>query len=133
MHFQLLFTSFLYPGPTLFGNFHLNLYTAPAYLACAMNIFGAAMLFQFFQEHYAGLVEAKSGRDDDVSLANNGVSNRKIQEKSGKIEKFAEKESKMCNKCSKVYEKNLDTTKKLIRLDSHQWLLQDSVLEEVMS
>ncbi|KAI1705430.1 major facilitator superfamily domain-containing protein [Ditylenchus destructor] len=62
---QLLFTSFLYPGPTLFGNFHLNLYTAPAYLACAMNIFGAAMLFQFFQEHYAGLVEAKSGRDDD--------------------------------------------------------------------
>jgi hypothetical protein len=57
--FQLLFTSFAYPGFTFFGNLRFNLYTAPAFLACAMNLFGAIILHFLFKEQYAGLEEVK--------------------------------------------------------------------------
>lgn len=53
---QLLFTWLNYPGYSLFGGFHLNMYTAPAYFACALNFFGALTLYLYFQEKYAGIV-----------------------------------------------------------------------------
>uniref|UniRef100_A0A914HGQ2 MIR domain-containing protein n=1 Tax=Globodera rostochiensis TaxID=31243 RepID=A0A914HGQ2_GLORO len=56
--FQLLFTYFPYPGFSLFGVLNFNLYTAPAYLACLMNLAGVVVLFLCFEEHYAGLEEA---------------------------------------------------------------------------
>lgn len=55
---QLLFTSLKYPGVKIFNGFlHLNLYTAPAYLACAMNAFGAIILYFYLEEKYVGVVE----------------------------------------------------------------------------
>lgn len=55
---QLLFTSLKYPGPSFFhGLLHLNLYTAPAYLACLMNAFGVLILYFYFVEKYEGVVE----------------------------------------------------------------------------
>lgn len=54
---QLLFTWLNYPGYSLFFGFHLNMYTAPAYFACAMNLFGAITLYLFFNEKYAGIIE----------------------------------------------------------------------------
>ena len=53
---QLLFAPLFYPGirlPLLGTSF--NLYTAPAYLACGMNLLGALALRLYFCEEYAGL------------------------------------------------------------------------------
>ncbi|KAL3082806.1 hypothetical protein niasHS_010608 [Heterodera schachtii] len=58
--FQLLFTFISYPGFSLFGPLNFNLYTAPAYLACLMNIAGVIVLIMCFEEYYAGLEEAKA-------------------------------------------------------------------------
>lgn len=63
---QLLFTTFSYPGIQLIGDFRLNLYTAPAYLACTMNLFGAIALL-FFKEHYAGLIEPENAEVNEVT------------------------------------------------------------------
>lgn len=52
---QLFFTTLTYPGINLTGSLRLNMYTAPAYLACSMNVFGALALF-YFHEDYAGLL-----------------------------------------------------------------------------
>jgi hypothetical protein len=57
--FQLLFTSFAYPGIVFFDQLRFNLYTAPAFLACLMNLLGAFVLHLLFKEQYAGLQEAK--------------------------------------------------------------------------
>src|SRR6185437_3632651 len=53
---QLLFAPLSFPGvriPLLGTSF--NLYTAPAYLACGMNLLGALALRLYFCEQYAGL------------------------------------------------------------------------------
>lgn len=55
--FQYAFTPFHYPGFSLFDLFHLNLYTMPAYLACAINVLGIVALYTMFVEKYDGIVE----------------------------------------------------------------------------
>uniref|UniRef100_A0A914YS16 Major facilitator superfamily (MFS) profile domain-containing protein n=1 Tax=Panagrolaimus superbus TaxID=310955 RepID=A0A914YS16_9BILA len=57
---QLIFTPLGYPGFQLFQTLTINLYTAPAYLACAMNFFGALALKFMFKENYAGIIETPS-------------------------------------------------------------------------
>ncbi|KAH7716128.1 Protein Y53G8AR.7 a [Aphelenchoides avenae] len=72
--FQLFFTPLSYPGIKLFGGLSMNMYTAPAYLACFMNIFGAIALYFLFKENYAGIIDdheeekkaLKEAEDDDV-------------------------------------------------------------------
>lgn len=62
--FQLLFTPIGYPGWRLFAlgkrasfaQLWLSMYTAPAYMACTMNIVGALSIRYCFREHYAGLL-----------------------------------------------------------------------------
>ncbi|KAI1719639.1 major facilitator superfamily domain-containing protein [Ditylenchus destructor] len=62
--FQLFFTTLKYPGIHMLGNLRFNLYTAPAWLACAMNVFGALALYFLFREEYAGLLveENRNGK-----------------------------------------------------------------------
>ncbi|KAI6175333.1 hypothetical protein M3Y97_00677500 [Aphelenchoides bicaudatus] len=55
--FQYAFTPFKYPGWAIFGSFHLNLYTMPAYLACTINVLGIIALYTLFVEKYDGIVE----------------------------------------------------------------------------
>uniref|UniRef100_A0AC34GP51 Major facilitator superfamily (MFS) profile domain-containing protein n=1 Tax=Panagrolaimus sp. ES5 TaxID=591445 RepID=A0AC34GP51_9BILA len=56
--FQLVFTPLGYPG-LRYLNMGINIYTAPAYFACFMNVAGALALYFLFKEVYAG-VEASS-------------------------------------------------------------------------
>ena len=65
--FQLLFTPIGYPGFQIYQKVHINMYTAPAYFACAMNFFGALALFFLFKEHYAGIIDKDKSKDDKVS------------------------------------------------------------------
>ncbi|KAI1700990.1 major facilitator superfamily domain-containing protein [Ditylenchus destructor] len=68
--FQLLFTALSYPGISLLGGIHLNLYTAPAWFACGMNAFGALALYFLFQEEYVGLLDGqrtKNGRKNKTA------------------------------------------------------------------
>uniref|UniRef100_A0A915CKZ4 Uncharacterized protein n=1 Tax=Ditylenchus dipsaci TaxID=166011 RepID=A0A915CKZ4_9BILA len=61
--FQLLFTPIGYPGwkINLLGvKMRLSMYTAPAYMACAMNLVSAAAIYFLFRESYAGIVPGKS-------------------------------------------------------------------------
>ncbi|KAF7634735.1 hypothetical protein Mgra_00005883 [Meloidogyne graminicola] len=69
--FQLLFTSFSYPGTTFFGQLRFNLYTGPAFLSCTMNLFGAIILLLFFKEIYAGLFH---GEKNKIVAVENGES-----------------------------------------------------------
>lgn len=57
---QLVFTPLGYPGFKLFNVLSINMYTAPAYLACLMNLMGALSLKFLFTEQYAGIIEPKS-------------------------------------------------------------------------
>ncbi|CAD5221764.1 unnamed protein product [Bursaphelenchus okinawaensis] len=50
--FQIIFTVFGYPGISFLG-LHINIFTAPAYFACLMNIAGAVWLSGYFVEAYA--------------------------------------------------------------------------------
>uniref|UniRef100_A0A914CWT7 Major facilitator superfamily (MFS) profile domain-containing protein n=1 Tax=Acrobeloides nanus TaxID=290746 RepID=A0A914CWT7_9BILA len=54
---QLLFTPLSYPGFQIFDMLTINMYTAPAYLACSMNFLGALALYFLFKENYAGIVD----------------------------------------------------------------------------
>uniref|UniRef100_A0AC35G780 Major facilitator superfamily (MFS) profile domain-containing protein n=1 Tax=Panagrolaimus sp. PS1159 TaxID=55785 RepID=A0AC35G780_9BILA len=54
---QLIFIPLGYPGFRIFSFLTIDLYTAPAYLACAMNICGAIALKVLFKENYAGIIE----------------------------------------------------------------------------
>uniref|UniRef100_A0A914Z4U3 Major facilitator superfamily (MFS) profile domain-containing protein n=1 Tax=Panagrolaimus superbus TaxID=310955 RepID=A0A914Z4U3_9BILA len=67
--FQLIFTPLGYPG-LRYLNLGINIYTAPAYFACLMNVAGAFALYFLFKEVYAG-VEASS------SLSSSGSSREK--------------------------------------------------------
>jgi hypothetical protein len=61
--FQLLFTPIGYPGWrfNLMGvKLRISMYTAPAYLACAMNVVCAGSIYFLFRECYAGIVHKKS-------------------------------------------------------------------------
>lgn len=71
--FQLLFTFIPYPGLDMFGFSQLkfNLFTAPAFLACLMNIVGAVVLLTCFTEHYAGLNEAESAEGIELGKQRN--------------------------------------------------------------
>lgn len=64
---QFLFTPLEYPGFRLLDTLSFNLYTAPAWLACGMNISGLLMLFCFFEEVYAGIKEESNDTDDRSS------------------------------------------------------------------
>jgi hypothetical protein len=71
--FQLLFVSFAYPGPGLLG-VRFNLYTAPAFLASGMNIFGMLILWLLFNEQYAGLeMELELEEKKEVELVEEGM------------------------------------------------------------
>ncbi|KAH7723393.1 Protein F27D9.2 [Aphelenchoides avenae] len=67
--FQFLFTPLTYPGVQLFTGMSFNMYTAPAYFACAINIFGAMALYFLFRENYAGIIE---DNPTDCDKNNNG-------------------------------------------------------------
>ncbi|CAK5087784.1 unnamed protein product [Meloidogyne enterolobii] len=71
--FQLLFTSFTYPGTTLLGHLRFNLFTGPAFLACTMNLFGTIILLFIFKEVYAGLHHEEYNK---IVRVENGESNR---------------------------------------------------------
>uniref|UniRef100_A0A1I8BQD9 MFS domain-containing protein n=1 Tax=Meloidogyne hapla TaxID=6305 RepID=A0A1I8BQD9_MELHA len=71
--FQLLFTSFTYPGTTIFGQLRFNLYTGPAFLACTMNLFGTIILMFLFKEVYAGLHHEEKNK---IVTVENGESNK---------------------------------------------------------
>uniref|UniRef100_A0A914I7I3 Uncharacterized protein n=1 Tax=Globodera rostochiensis TaxID=31243 RepID=A0A914I7I3_GLORO len=70
--FQLLFTPFGYPGIRLFGlrNFSVSMYTAPAFMACAMNCVNAVCIRTMFAENYVG-VHAEQQQKSDASTADN--------------------------------------------------------------
>ncbi|CAD5234076.1 unnamed protein product [Bursaphelenchus xylophilus] len=59
--FQLLFIPLDYPGFHFLGIFKVNMYTAPAYMACCMNLFCALITKKFFVENYAGIVTSEDG------------------------------------------------------------------------
>ncbi|KAE9550506.1 hypothetical protein FO519_006280 [Halicephalobus sp. NKZ332] len=65
---QLMFTPLGYPGFHLFGSLNINMYTAPAYFACLMNVVGAITLKFLFSENYAGLTERKAVTDSSDKL-----------------------------------------------------------------
>uniref|UniRef100_A0AC35G7R1 Major facilitator superfamily (MFS) profile domain-containing protein n=1 Tax=Panagrolaimus sp. PS1159 TaxID=55785 RepID=A0AC35G7R1_9BILA len=52
--FQLFFTPLGYPG-LRYLSLGINIYTAPAYFACLMNVAGAFALYFLFKEVYAGV------------------------------------------------------------------------------
>jgi ceroid-lipofuscinosis MFS transporter 7 len=62
--FQLLFTPLDHPGIRFFDLLSFSLYTAPAYFACLMNIGGLVLLYFFFNEKYAGIIEEDPKTDD---------------------------------------------------------------------
>lgn len=78
--FQLLFTPIGYPGQLLYAltgggdqtrrGFWISMYTAPAYMACAINIIGAAAVLFAFHEHYAGLDEHESDERKETECEN---------------------------------------------------------------
>ncbi|CAD5230708.1 unnamed protein product [Bursaphelenchus xylophilus] len=65
--FQLVFTALEHPGIRFFNMFSFSLYTAPAYVACMINITGLILVKFFFQEEYAGVEE--DGSTSDVEQA----------------------------------------------------------------
>src|SRR4051812_47646376 len=65
-----------YPGIPLPLGLSLNLYTAPAYLASAMNVFGALALHFLFKEEYAGLEE----RPIDLTIATEAEGEESVDE-----------------------------------------------------
>ncbi|CAD5226497.1 unnamed protein product [Bursaphelenchus okinawaensis] len=68
--FQLVFTPLEHPGIRFFDMFSFSLYTAPAYVACLINITGLIMVKFFFQEDYAGVEEDKSDAESDLEEGN---------------------------------------------------------------
>uniref|UniRef100_A0AC34RDX2 Uncharacterized protein n=1 Tax=Panagrolaimus sp. JU765 TaxID=591449 RepID=A0AC34RDX2_9BILA len=65
---QLIFTPFGPTGFKLFNFIPINMYTAPGYLACAMNIVGGILLHFYFQEKYAGIIETNNNDKDSVKI-----------------------------------------------------------------
>ena len=59
--FQLLFTPIGYPGFQYPGSkiLRISMYTAPAILACAMNLFNAICIHKLFREIYAGVISVR--------------------------------------------------------------------------
>ncbi|CEF66825.1 Major facilitator superfamily and Major facilitator superfamily domain, general substrate transporter and Major facilitator superfamily domain-containing protein [Strongyloides ratti] len=55
--FQAMFSGLSYPGLRIFSNVYFNIYTAPAFLACLINILGMIVLYFFFHESYAGVID----------------------------------------------------------------------------
>ncbi|KAI1712955.1 major facilitator superfamily domain-containing protein [Ditylenchus destructor] len=55
---ELLCVTLGYPGWNLFA-WNVNMYTAPAYLACLINAIGFLSLYFLFEEHYVGIVHEK--------------------------------------------------------------------------
>jgi ceroid-lipofuscinosis MFS transporter 7 len=72
---QFLFVPLEYPGFRLLNVLSFNLYTAPAWLACLMNLTGLVMLFCLFKEVYAGIKE-QTNDADDCSLTISEVSEK---------------------------------------------------------
>uniref|UniRef100_A0A7E4VD77 MFS domain-containing protein n=1 Tax=Panagrellus redivivus TaxID=6233 RepID=A0A7E4VD77_PANRE len=57
---QLIFTPLSYPGFKPSSGISINMYTAPAYFACLMNIAGMLALHFLFKENYAGIAEGNA-------------------------------------------------------------------------
>jgi hypothetical protein len=59
--FQLLFTPIGYPGFQYPGSkiLRISMYTAPAILACAMNLLNAICIHKLFREIYAGVISVR--------------------------------------------------------------------------
>jgi len=58
---QSLFTSIDYPGfqlimPFSIGTFNLSMFTAPACLACTLNVISIFILLRYFRESYVGVL-----------------------------------------------------------------------------
>ncbi|KAI6176062.1 hypothetical protein M3Y97_00758200 [Aphelenchoides bicaudatus] len=73
--FQLFFTPFPYPGISIFGLFHLNLYTLPAYLACTINVIGVVTLYKIFEENYCDIVEEEKPDEEEGLSSQNRIQN----------------------------------------------------------
>lgn len=58
--FQLFFIPLSYPGIKLPFGLSLQMYNAPAYSACLLNVICILSVKFFFREHYAGLVNKNS-------------------------------------------------------------------------
>lgn len=65
---QLLFTPLSYPGFQIFDMLTINMYTAPAYLACSMNFLGALALYFLFKENYAGIVDEEDNEQQPENV-----------------------------------------------------------------
>uniref|UniRef100_A0A1I7ZCB8 MFS domain-containing protein n=1 Tax=Steinernema glaseri TaxID=37863 RepID=A0A1I7ZCB8_9BILA len=71
---QLVFTPIGYPGLVLFKGLSLNMYTASAYAACAMNFVSAIGMATMFKETYVGIVkEQKKDEESECSIDLNPV------------------------------------------------------------
>ncbi|KAI6200340.1 hypothetical protein M3Y96_00723500 [Aphelenchoides besseyi] len=63
--FQFIFTHFTYPGNSLLGLLHFNLYSLPAYFAILMNIVAILALHRLFDEKYVGIIEEDHHEADE--------------------------------------------------------------------
>uniref|UniRef100_A0A0K0EZB2 MFS domain-containing protein n=1 Tax=Strongyloides venezuelensis TaxID=75913 RepID=A0A0K0EZB2_STRVS len=68
--FQAMFAGISYPGYRIFSDVYFNLYTGPAFLACVMNILGMLVLYFFFHESYAGVIDDQksNSKSNNVKL-----------------------------------------------------------------
>ncbi|CAI4229170.1 unnamed protein product [Auanema sp. JU1783] len=66
---QVAFTPIKYPG-LVAGRFHLDMYTAPAWFACVINILCLLFIFVFLEESYAGITEASGDEDSFFAMPN---------------------------------------------------------------
>ncbi|CAD5229941.1 unnamed protein product [Bursaphelenchus okinawaensis] len=68
---QMIFTIFGYPGTSILGRMHFNMYTSAAYFAIAMNVIAMTVLLKLFDEKYAGIhksvLEKKSKEDKEAN------------------------------------------------------------------
>ncbi|CAD5213064.1 unnamed protein product [Bursaphelenchus okinawaensis] len=72
--FQLVFTPLGFPGFALLSQkLRFNLYTAPAYFACLMNIVGMSLLKYAFTEKYVGIVTTTKKVDSESDLEKQDV------------------------------------------------------------
>uniref|UniRef100_A0AC34F9B9 Uncharacterized protein n=1 Tax=Panagrolaimus sp. ES5 TaxID=591445 RepID=A0AC34F9B9_9BILA len=65
---QLFFTPLGPRGIKLANNLFLNIYTAPAIMACSINIFGALLIYFFFIARTIGIADKKKIKETGIAL-----------------------------------------------------------------
>ncbi|KAI6191947.1 hypothetical protein M3Y97_00283000 [Aphelenchoides bicaudatus] len=65
---QIFFVPLGYPGYNLFFGLKLNMYNAPAYMACLLNLICALVVKLFFRESYAGLLNRNTENGAKIQL-----------------------------------------------------------------